>query len=99
MYESLVFRRPPRNQSGLSCETEKLPGLIRGFCPLQGTLEFVPTGVPTLDEFKKKLDSEHETISGRLQEGARARHELQTLKGKLVEELDEGRSCILAMHV
>jgi hypothetical protein len=60
-------------------------------CNLQGTLEFVPTGVPTLDEFKKKLDNEHDSISGRLQEGARARHELQTLKGRLVEELDEGR--------
>ena len=58
---------------------------------MQGTLEFVPTGVPTLDEFKKKLDNEHDSISGRLQEGARARHELQTLKGRLVEELDEGR--------
>jgi hypothetical protein len=41
-----------------------------------------------LEDFKRKLDNEHTTVSAKLDQGARARQELQELKSKLVEDLE-----------
>ena len=42
----------------------------------------------SLEDFKRKLDNEHTTVSAKLDQGARARQELQELKSKLVEDLE-----------
>merc|ERR1711871_1586973 len=65
----------------------------------QGTLEFVPTGVPTLDEFKKKRHNEQEhgmylelrleEIKGHLDGNSLNKAKLDELVKKLDFELQE----------
>jgi len=50
----------------------------------------------SLEDFKRKLDSEHTTVSAKLDQGVRARQELQELKGKLVEDLESSRKSLQA---
>ena len=47
-----------------------------------------PQSLESLEDFKRKLDNEHTTVSAKLDQGARARQELQELKSKLVEDLE-----------
>ena len=42
----------------------------------------------SLEDFKRKLDNEHTTVSAKLDQGVRARQELQELKGKLMDDLE-----------
>jgi hypothetical protein len=51
-------------------------------------LEQGPQSLESLEDFKRKLDNEHTTVSAKLDQGARARQELQELKSKLVEDLE-----------
>jgi hypothetical protein len=53
-------------------------------------LEQGPQSLESLEDFKRKLDNEHTTVSAKLDQGARARQELQELKSKLVEDLEVG---------
>lgn len=50
----------------------------------------------SLEDFKRKLDNEHTTVSAKLDQGVRARQELQELKGKLVEDLESSRKSLQA---
>jgi hypothetical protein len=52
--------------------------------PLQGDT----LALESLEDFKRKLDNEHTTVSAKLDQGVRARQELQELKGKLMEDLE-----------
>jgi hypothetical protein len=48
----------------------------------------------SLEDFKRKLANEHTTVSAKLDQGARARQELQDLKSKLVDDLEQSRKAL-----
>lgn len=48
----------------------------------------------SLEDFKRKLANEHTTVSAKLDQGQRARQELQDLKTKLVDDLEQSRKAL-----
>lgn len=73
-----------------------MPGaaLRRRSCACSGRVQDPGQTLESLEDFKRKLANEHTTVSAKLDQGARARQELQDLKSKLVDDLEQSRKAL-----
>lgn len=79
-------RRQKKKMSTKSAKTKPpLFSLTKGFSFAGAP----PSAQPffSLEDFKRKLDNEHETISAKLSQGAQHKKEMEELRARLMEDL------------